>query len=139
MNARNSCLLGALVLLLEVTGCNRSGLVNASGKLTYKGQRVPSTLVTFLPEDGSRRSTGVTDDEGNFKLRYSRTQDGVKLGRHTVVLRYEVSAEEELGKIKPKASKELKAVIARFGDLKKSPLHYEVTTSGQVIEIKLPE
>jgi hypothetical protein len=138
MSARNSWPGVSLALLLAVSGCNSSGLVGATGKLTYKGQPVPSTLVIFQPDDGSRRSTGLTDDSGNFTLRFSRTEQGVKLGKHTVHLRYEVSADEETHKIPPKASKELRAVIARYGDPKKSPLHYEVTGSGQHFDIDLP-
>jgi hypothetical protein len=131
-------LLPALALVLAVTGCNSSALVTASGRLTYKGKPVPSTLVTFWPEEeGKRASTGVTDDDGNFTLQYSRTEPGVLRGKHTVFLAYHVSMEEELRKIPPKASPELKAVIARYGDLKTSPLHYEITKSGQFIEIQL--
>jgi hypothetical protein len=137
MNAR-ICWPGvALLLALTESGCNRSGLVSATGKLTYKGQPVPSTRVIFQPDDGSRRSTGLTDDGGKFTLQFSRTESGVKPGRHKVFLRYEVSPEEELRKIPPKASKELRAVIDRYGDPKKSPLQYEVTESGQFFDIEL--
>ncbi len=137
MSARICLPAVSLVLVVAVSGCNSSGLVSASGKLTYKGQPVPSTRVIFQPEDGSRRSTGLTDDNGHFELQFSRTEHGVKPGRHTVFVRYEVSAEEEMHKIPPKASKELRAVIARYGDPKKSPLRYEVTGSGQVFDIEL--
>jgi hypothetical protein len=126
------------MLLMAAGGCNRSGLVEASGRLTYKGQPVPSTYVFFMPdEEGKRTSQGLTDDDGNFKLTNSRSFSGVLLGRHTVFLRYYVSADEELGKAKPKASKELKAVIATYGDPSKSPLHYEITKGGQFFEIDL--
>jgi hypothetical protein len=137
MRARSIWHFAAVALVVAAGGCSRSGLVSASGRLTYRGQPVPSTLVIFWPEDGSRRSTGPTDDNGNFALSYSRTESGVKRGPHTVCLRYEVSVEEELHKIQPKASKELKAVIAKYGDPKTSPLHYEVTGSGQFFDIKL--
>jgi hypothetical protein len=137
MNARTNRLVATLAVLFAVSGCGGSGLVNASGKLTYKGRPVPSTLITFLPEDGSRPSHGHTDDDGNFTVTYSRTQAGIKPGQHTVVLRYDISVEEELGKIQPKASKDLKAVIGRYADAAKSPLHYEVSKSGQFIEINL--
>src|SRR5262245_4564952 len=84
MKPRNRWDLPALVLLLAVSGCG-GPLVNASGRLTYKGQPVPSTLVTFWPqEEGKRASTGVTDDDGKFTLSYSRTEPGVLVGRHTV-------------------------------------------------------
>jgi hypothetical protein len=62
---------------------------------------------------------------------------GALRGKHTVTLRYHLSADEEMGKTKPKASKELKEIIKKYGDLKTSPLHYEVTHNGQVVEINL--
>ena len=137
MNARTSRLLAAAaLLLLGVGGCS-SRLVKVSGRLTYKGEPVPSTLVTFLPDNGSRASKGLTDDNGNFTLRYSREEVGATRGPCTVLLTYYVSNEEELGQIKPKASKELKAVIAKYGDPTKSPLHYEITKNGQFFEINL--
>ena len=137
MNARKLWHLGVLALLLTASSCGGPRLVKVSGRLTHQGQPVPSTLVTFFPDDGGRPSHGVTDDNGNFALKYTRTESGVTRGGHTVFLRYDVSNEEETGEIKPKASKELKAVIARYGDVKTSNLHYEVKKSGQFIEIEL--
>jgi hypothetical protein len=106
--------------------------------LTYKGQPVPSTYVVFQPEEeGKRASRGVTDDNGHFMLTNSKSDTGALRGRYTVVLQYHMTAEEETGHIPPKAPKELKAVIARYSDPKTSPLHYEITKNGQVIEIDL--
>jgi hypothetical protein len=128
----------SLLLFLHLTGCKASNLVNATGRLTYKGQPVPSTYVTFWHEkEGLRPSTGLTDDNGDFKLRSSRTDDGVLLGKHTVSLRYFVDSDEKTGKIPPKASSQLQALIAKYGDPKTSPLHYEITGSGQFVEVKL--
>jgi hypothetical protein len=136
MKARTTGRIAAVALLGLVCGCG-GPLVETTGKVTYKGQPVPSTRVTFRPDNGTRPSNGVTDDEGHFTLRYSRTATGVTRGPHTVTLKYDVSAEEELGKIKPKASPALKAVIARYGDPKTSGLHYEITENGQQIDIEL--
>jgi hypothetical protein len=128
----------ALALLLVGSGCNNSGLVEVSGRLTYHGKPVPSTRVTFQPDDGSRRSTGVTDDDGNFRLRFSSQQTGAKLGPHTVTLKYDPSTDEELGRIPRKVSTELQAIIAnKYGDAKTSKLHFEITQSGQFVPITL--
>jgi hypothetical protein len=138
MNTRYCWHLAAAAAALALAGCGNQGLVNASGRLTHQGKPVPSTLVTFWPqEEGKRASTGVTDDDGNFTLSYSRQEPGVLIGKHTVFLKYDVSMEEELHQIPPKASKELKAVIAKYGDVKTSPLRYEITKNGQFIEINL--
>src|SRR5262245_56834534 len=112
MTVRSVWFLEALALLAVVaaSGCG-SRLVTVTGRLTYKGQPVPSTQVTFAPDGGSRPSKGLTDDQGNFTLRYSRTEAGVSRGPCTVYLEYVVSNEEELREIPPKASGELKAVI----------------------------
>jgi hypothetical protein len=138
MTTRNRRPLGVLVLLLAAGGCNSSGLVNATGRLTYKGQPVPSTYVIFQPdEDGVRSSQGLTDADGNFKLLSSTTASGVFPGHYTVVLKYYLSADEEVGKTPPKASRQLQAVLVKYGDPKTSPLKYEVKKGGQVFEIEI--
>src|SRR5262249_6259605 len=105
-----------VAFLLAVTGCGGS-LVKVTGRLTYKGEPVPSTTVTFHPdEEGKRASQGVTDDNGQFTLTHSKTETGALRGKHTVTLRYHPSAEEDMGNTKPKASRELKAVIRKYGD-----------------------
>src|SRR5437867_3030960 len=59
MMLRPLLLLPAVALVLALTSCSKSGLVNAKGRLTYKGKGVPSTHVFFWPEEeGKRRSTG---------------------------------------------------------------------------------
>jgi hypothetical protein len=138
MNLRTTSYLAALAFLAASSGCGNSGRFDATGRLMYKGKPVPSTYVTFQPEEqGKRASHGLTDDDGQFTLTYSRTETGVLPGRHTVFLKYYVSSAEEVHEIPPKASKELRAVIAKYGDPTKSPLHYEVTKNGQVFEINL--
>jgi hypothetical protein len=126
-----------LALLAGVSGCNSEGRVQVTGRVTYKGEPVPSTQVNFQPDDGSRGSIGHTNDDGRFSLRYSRQEDGAPLGRYIVILKYTPSAEEETHQILPKASRELKEVIAHYGDQTTSNLHYEITHNGQDIEIKL--
>jgi hypothetical protein len=137
MNARTSWRWAVLTLFVAASGCGGSGLVNVSGRLTYKGQPVPSTRVMFQPEDGGREIHGVTDDNGDFTLKYSRTQTAIPAGRHTVYLRYIASTEEEQHEIPPKASKELKAILEKYKDPATSDLHYEITTNGQFLDIQL--
>ncbi len=137
MNARKSGPVLVLSLLLAVSGCSGSGLVKVTGKLTCNGQPVPSTIVKFFPTDGGRPSSGLTDDNGKFTLQFSRQQPGCTLGSHTVILRYNVSSDELTHKVPPRASSELKEVIARYADLDSSPLKYEVKRSGDFFDIKI--
>jgi hypothetical protein len=125
------------VVVLFVVGCGGPKLVDVTGKLTHRGKPVPSTRVAFYPDDGSRKSSGVTDDEGKFHLKYSRTQSGTTRGKHTVCLTYVVGSEEELGKVQSKVSKETKTTLNAYSDPNKSPLHYDVESNGQVIDIDL--
>jgi hypothetical protein len=136
MNARTTLFLAAAAVLSAAGGCGPR-LAEVRGRLTYKGEPVPSTVITFLPDNGSRPSKGLTDDDGHFTLRYSRDEDGATRGPCTVFLTYHVSNEEDLGQVAPKASEELKAVIGKYGDPGKSPLHYDITRTGQVIDIEL--
>jgi hypothetical protein len=136
MTTRKSSLV-ALMLVFAVCGCNRSGLVHVKGRVTWKGEPVPSTLIKFVPDSGARPSTAVTDDDGNFTLRYGRDKQGAIPGGYRVVLQYVVSNEEELGQIPPKASKQLKAVIAQYHKPDNSDFHYEVTQDGDYFEIEL--
>ncbi len=137
MTRRTSFLAAALAGVLAAAGCS-GPLVTVTGRLTYKGQPVPSTYVIFQPEEeGKRASRGITDDDGRFSLTNSKSDVGALRGRHTVYLKYHLTADEEMGKVPPKASKDLKAAIAKYSDPKKSPLHYEVTSNGQFIEIDL--
>jgi hypothetical protein len=137
MKTHKHWLLPALVLVLAVSGCG-GPLVKVKGRLTYQGHPVPNTLVTFQPDDPAQRpSHGLTDGKGNFTLHYSSSEMGIVRGQHTVFLRYHRTAEEEMGHVKSPASNDLKEVIARYADPKSSSLHYEVTGSGQLIEIEL--
>jgi hypothetical protein len=132
MNARYGRRLAALALLLALAGCG-GRLVKVTGKLTYKSQPVPYTVVKFVPDDGSRPSEGMTDEQGNFTLQYSRTESGAPRGPGTVALEYGLTGEEG----PPKVPKEVQAVIKKYADPKKSDLHYDITKSGQYLEIDL--
>jgi hypothetical protein len=135
MSGRTKWLWAVLPLLAAVSGCSGPRLVEAKGRVLWKGKPVPSTQVTFQPENGERRSTGVTDDGGNFTLRFSRTEQGVLVGKHKVFLTYPAGNGEHDGK---KAPREMKEALAGY-DAAKSDLHYEVTRNGQFFEIELKE
>ena len=102
-----SKLIVAFALLAMACGCsNNNGRVDATGRLTYKGKPVPSTYVIFNPVvKGKRASHGLTDDDGNFKLTYSRTETGVLLGTHHISLKYNVRRRKNSTPSPPKPTK----------------------------------
>jgi len=139
MNTRIRWRRGAVALLfVALSGCGNS-LYEASGRLTYKGQPVPSTYVFFKPEEeGKRFSAGMTGPDGNFKLQFSTSESGVYPGKHTVYLRYYVDVEEELGQVKPRVPADVKKVIStKYGNAEKSPRKYEISKSRQFVDIAI--
>src|SRR5262249_30720877 len=113
-------------------------------QLALAAHNYHDTNGSFMPSNGIPPTTAqggfvapatFTDDDGHFKLLFSRTEEGVLRGQHTVFLKYYVGVDEELHKIPSKVSKELKAIIAKYGDLKTSRLHYEVSKNGQFFDI----
>jgi hypothetical protein len=125
------CQLLLIVLIVTASGCGRSDLVSAGGKVTYKGQPVAHVYVIFHPtEEGKRASRGLTDDNGNFVLTNSREDIGVLLGKHTVTVESHHTTD-------PQTLKELKGALAKYSDVKKSPLQLDITGGGQFLDIKL--
>lgn len=83
--------LAALVVValpLGIAGCGgEPGVVKASGKVSYKGQPVPSGTVYFTPETpGKRGAQGTIDSGGNFTLGTYTTSDGAYTGKHKVTV-----------------------------------------------------
>lgn len=136
-NRRFAALGLALAVIVAASGCGGPKFLKVTGRVTHKGQPVPNTQLRFMPDNGERPSTGLTGDDGTFTLRYSRNQGGVPPGSYIVFLAYVPSNEEENHTSPSKASKELKAVIAKYGDPKTTPLRYELNEDGQFLEINL--
>ena len=83
LNARPAAA-GALLL----AGCSADDapeVVPVSGYVTDAGVPVANATVTFMP-DGGRPSTGSTDAEGRFELRYTTRLGGAVVGNHTVTV-----------------------------------------------------
>jgi hypothetical protein len=80
--------MSCVVLLLVVSGCNRSGpdLAPVSGRITLDGKPAESTKVTFYPDGAKSPSLGRTDKDGRYLLRYKRGVEGGTIGWNTVRL-----------------------------------------------------
>jgi hypothetical protein len=72
---------------LCVVGCSSSDapdMAEVTGTLTKDGQPFVNAQVEFYPMTNGAASYGVTDDEGNFVLRYSTGKPGAAVDKHKV-------------------------------------------------------
>jgi len=72
------------VALLLATGCNsRPTCVPVSGKVLVDGEPLKYGGILFVPY-GGRRSSGILDENGCFKLTCFEPNDGAMLGIHQI-------------------------------------------------------
>ncbi|HEX6987322.1 MAG TPA: carboxypeptidase-like regulatory domain-containing protein [Planctomycetaceae bacterium] len=94
--------LSAVLLLCALSGCSpaprinyeKAGLVDVSGTVTMDGQPLVDALVLFETEEG-RVSSGRTDADGRYVLRFNRQATGVIPGKKTVRISTGMAATEE--------------------------------------------
>lgn len=77
----------SIFLLTSIPGCSGSPddlpeIGSVSGTITVDKQPKEGLQVQFQPtgEEGGRPSVGTTDDSGYYSLRYSKDEDGAKVG-----------------------------------------------------------
>jgi hypothetical protein len=91
MKEKCSSRLMSFVFLAVLAGCGDSlpvadieKVAPVSGTLTYQGKPLPGYRVTFLPIDGKRAATGVSDAQGKFTMGTNDAGDGAPPGQHKV-------------------------------------------------------
>ncbi len=134
--------LGLSLLFLLVAGCGERApkFVKVSGTLSYKGEPLPGLVVNFVPTDGGPPSSGMTDEQGSYKLFRDRKTEGVVLGAHKVSIAIRPRNAQEESDLRDgifPASPKLREILEKFGSQSMAPLQYEVTKDGQVIDINL--
>lgn len=85
--SRTPALTLTILLGLSLGGCSRGDrprLAEASGKVTMDGVAVASASISFQPVNGGRVSTGVTDEEGVYRMSTYEANDGAPVGEHYV-------------------------------------------------------
>jgi hypothetical protein len=128
------------VLFLLAGACGTGPRVlRVTGTVRYAGRPVPNLVLHFVPEVG-RASWGATDGEGRYKLVHDKQRDGAVRGKHKVYFEYrprgpKEDLEYQQGQLE--LPPDLKAVLAKYGNPNTTPLSYEVTQDGQVIDIDL--
>lgn len=75
------------VLALVAVGCggsDRPPLAQAVGKVTLDGEAMAGATVTFIPVEGGRPTTSMTDAEGMYEMNTYGDDDGAPVGDHYV-------------------------------------------------------
>lgn len=57
-----------------------------AGRVTLDEMPVEGASVMFLPNDGGRPASGLTDAQGNYQLRTYEPNDGALVGKHRVTV-----------------------------------------------------
>ena len=123
------------ILIVSVCGCNRGPeVVEVNGTVTYQGQPVQNLYLNFKPEKG-RPSWGITDKEGKYWLHYSKAQDGARTGKHTVWVQFRPRSPGE--ELLAGGKSLLPAILEKYGKEETTPLKFEITEDGQVVDIVL--
>ncbi len=113
-----------------LSGCGSSGptIAPVVGKVLLDGSPLEGVMVEFQPTDKGRPSVGYTDEEGTFKLRYSRERWGALPGTHIV----RVDFDHDAGSGTPRPSFK----IPRRYNVE-SELTQEVVKGNNVVELAL--
>jgi len=87
-SARTSiaCLAGVSLMVASLAGCSRSVGATASGTVTVDGKPAPAGIrVDFEPQiKGGSSSSGYTDDDGRYEMRFNVNRLGVMPGESVV-------------------------------------------------------
>jgi hypothetical protein len=136
-----------------LAGCSGSEptLAEVKGQLKMNGKPLKNVKVEFQPDPdkGTRGtgSTGVTDEQGNFTLKYSETKTGAIVGHHRVILsdldlfgnvfvgRGDYRNED--GKGGQREVPKLARFPDMYGDLANTPLRQEVTPGMSPITLEI--
>ena len=127
-------------LVLTASGCG-DGLkarYPVYGKVTYKGQPVPTGTVTFAPLDGEGEGAFGAIAEGSYTLTTHTTRDGAVPGRYRVSI---VSADAITPKAafdtNPNATPEASIAKAQRAAKHRIPTKYaDLDKSGLTVEVK---
>jgi len=93
----------SIVLSMILVGCGGGGdapdLGTVEGTVTLDGEGLPNATVEFTPagDKGGRPSVAMTDDDGDYELKYSAAHAGAPPGKYTVRITTATTITDEQG------------------------------------------
>lgn len=129
-------LAGALLFLL---GCSQGPQYSeVTGTVKLQGKPLGEIQVEFWPESKGRKSTGITDAEGHYKLMADDgVQAGAVVGTHSVVLSdisiYGGKFLGRAGETVDMAQGKKPRIPPEFSDIKSTPLKKKQVNAGKTV------
>lgn len=139
------------ISLMVLAGCAPAGpsveLVEISGKVVWSDNKpVAGATINFLPESGGVSSAAITGDDGSFTLSTGTGTSGALVGKHKVTITKPTQAAPDFAsqagreammkqrqgmeKGRKNVDQTESAIPGAYGDIKNTPLNYEVKTSA---------
>ncbi len=118
---------------LFLAGCGGPDNVGrVSGKVTLNGQPLPGAVVRFEPVAGNAPSAGITNESGEYTLKYTREFAGAEIGKHTVRVSTFSGGDADADPPKPSSPEKLPAKYNA-----KSELTADVKSGSNTIDFPL--
>ena len=144
---RGLCCCWLAVFLVAGSGCGKALVFNDSVEGTVKldGKPLGNAHVQFLPDEPGIKapgSSGITDDNGHFRLTREDGEPGALVGNHLVVLVRGREAIRGLGE-KPdaaetaKAKKDRRPIPSIYMMASQTPLKMEVKLDRHTYDLEL--
>ncbi len=145
-------LVSGLVVMMSLPGCGEPELPLAAveGIVTLDNKPLANVEVQFSPDPDQKcegpRSTGVTDENGHFKLQCDDQREGAVLGKHRVTVRDLKSYGASIVRVDKHSADYGSAAEPprprarfpdQFADLSRSPLRAEVGPEQKPITLQL--
>jgi hypothetical protein len=124
---------GLVVLCLFPIACSSGPhVVSVKGTVTRGGLPLKNLLLTFYPEGDERPSSGQTDAEGRFDLKYDKDTKGASPGTHKVVVAFRPRSPVE-----PAFHPDQDAILEKYGKRETTALSVVITHAESDLQLKL--
>ncbi|MBS0202097.1 MAG: hypothetical protein JSS49_04295 [Planctomycetes bacterium] len=140
---RSQLTIPAIVCCLFLAACSSGQkpieLRAVKGTLKLQGEPVPNIILHFAPASG-RPSTGLTDSNGAFELRYEKDRRGAVPGVHKVWIEYRPSSPGEeiaLREGKSPLSTGVQNMLQKYGKVETTTCQVNIDQDQKNLEVNL--